>query len=471
MLRHAAWSSLLLCVFWAGAAGLASAAEVRSVAYDARPVLGVSAHVITVNLNDPHIKVSVATASGFPRAHEPFGQLVGRVAPSAAVTGTYFHRGSFYPVGDIVVDGRVRARGRVGTTMAITPYNEATFAPAPRGGYADWAEYETVLGAGPRLLTHGEVAVNARGEGFRDPHVLGRAPRTAVGITAHNKLLLVAVPRAVTLTELAKLMRAMGCVEAMNLDGGSSSAMSFGGKAVISAQRPLVNLLVVHEDVPLLARSVPSVSAQVRSARQEWLGAKAAEHFAAGERLSAHEAHAEAAWHYSAAAQLAGNNASYYATLGTALEAAGDDLAAAKACATAGRILVRKREYRGALAPLVKAAALDPFEMSVYDDLAIAYGHVYAEENRAPVIPEAIRAAAGWSDRSAASPQASGVGMSVQPASPVPVVISAPAADQPDGGESELPYHGSAMAECNELYVHVSGAPDDILRREDAPAA
>lgn len=459
MLRRTAWRSLLLCVIWALGSGIPAADDARSVAYDTRVVLGVPVHTVTVNLNDPHIKVSVATATGFPRARESFGDFVGRVAPTAAVTGTYFSNSSFYPVGDIVVDGRPRIRGRVGTTMGITPYNEVRFAPAPRGRYADWSAYETVLGAGPRLLLDGEVAVDAGREGFRDPHVLGRAPRTAVGVTGHNKLLLVAVLRAVTLTELAKTMRAMGCVQAMNLDGGSSSAMYFDGKAMVWPQRPLVNLLVVHEDVPLLARTVPALSAQVRSDRADWLARKAAEHFSAGERLSARGAHAEAARQYGAAAHLAGSNASYYGAAGTALEAYGDDEAAARACATAGHILVRKREYRRALAPLGRALRLNPFEASAYDDFAIAYGHVYADRMKAPTALDAARAEA---DPRGSDPQAARHAVTVDQMPPV----DAAEAGRPDG-----PKHRPRTAAWNELYVHVMARPDELLRREGAADA
>jgi len=466
MLRRTAWSSLLLCVICSLATGLVWAAEVRSVAYEGRRVLGVAVHVITVNLNDPHIKVSVATAEGFPRAHEPFGPFVSRIAPSAAVTGTYFHSSSFYPVGDIVVDGRARHRGRVGTTMGITPYNEVTFAPLSRDGRAHCAAYETVLGAGPRLLVDGEVRVDARREGFRDPHVLGRAPRMAVGVTEHNKLLLVALRRAVTLTELAKIMRAMGCVQAMNLDGGSSSAMYFDGRALVSPGRPLVNLLVVHENVPLLARTVPPLSSEVRSERQLWLASKAAEHFAAGERLARRGAHTAAVRHYDAAAYLAGNNASYHAALGMGLEAQGKPKAAAKAYGASGHILVRKQQYRRALASLANALALNPLEVSAYDDLAIAYGHVYADEQDAPSASEGMGFVQTWPDGIRQAEQQTTARVSWAAAGRSAAVGGGERAGNLEAGGPQPPRPRVSAAASNELYVHVTTEADELLRRE-----
>ncbi|MGD8239522.1 MAG: hypothetical protein PVH68_13265, partial [Armatimonadota bacterium] len=215
----------------------------------------------------------------------------------------------------------------------------------------------------------------------------------------------------------------------------------------------------VHEDVPLLARTVPALSAQVRSDRADWLARKAAEHFSAGERLSARGAHAEAARQYGAAAHLAGSNASYYGAAGTALEAYGDDEAAARACATAGHILVRKREYRRALAPLGRALRLNPFEASAYDDFAIAYGHVYADRMKAPTALDAARAEA---DPRGSDPQAARHAVTVDQMPPV----DAAEAGRPDG-----PKHRPRTAAWNELYVHVMARPDELLRREGAADA
>jgi hypothetical protein len=86
------------------------------------------------------------------------------------------------------------------------------------------------------------------GEGFGDPAVFARAaPRTAIGITAQNHLLLVTTARGTSLGKLAAAMRSMGCLYAFNLDGGGSAAMWFRGKMIVTpaaaqgtrlAQRP-----------------------------------------------------------------------------------------------------------------------------------------------------------------------------------------------------------------------------------------
>jgi hypothetical protein len=109
------------------------------------------------------------------------------------------------------------------------------------------------LGGNPRLVVDGAVAaqeVDGTGEFF------GRHGRTAVGVTADGRLLLVVVDgrqpgysRGMTLRELAELLQRLGARSAMNLDGGGSSEMVVNG---VTASRPsdghergIANALVV----------------------------------------------------------------------------------------------------------------------------------------------------------------------------------------------------------------------------------
>jgi len=62
-----------------------------------------------------------------------------------------------------------------------------------------------------------------------------RPPRTVIGNTADNKLILFVCDGrqshsdGATMLELAQIMKALGCVNALNLDGGGSSAMVANG--------------------------------------------------------------------------------------------------------------------------------------------------------------------------------------------------------------------------------------------------
>ena len=109
------------------------------------------------------------------------------------------------------------------------------------------AEYALVVGGGPRLLTRGRVSVRSQAEGFRPLEAPGffasfvkaRNPRTLAGVHRDGDLLLATVDgrqpgwsAGVTLAEAARLMRALGARDALNLDGGGSTAMTVRGELV-----------------------------------------------------------------------------------------------------------------------------------------------------------------------------------------------------------------------------------------------
>jgi hypothetical protein len=115
------------------------------------------------------------------------------------------------------------------------------------GRQLELAQQTLVVGAGPRLLRGGRVAVAARAEGFAPPQapafygtfVAARQPRTLAGVRADGKLLLVTVDgrrpgwsTGMTLPEAARLMRSLGAREAVNLDGGGSTTMAVRGEIV-----------------------------------------------------------------------------------------------------------------------------------------------------------------------------------------------------------------------------------------------
>ncbi|MFB8037110.1 phosphodiester glycosidase family protein [Streptomyces sp. NPDC056004] len=94
----------------------------------------------------------------------------------------------------------------------------------------------SVLGAGPALLRGGETWINGAANGFTGDTSTERQPRTVVGIEADGTLLLAVFDgrgpdsAGVTLREAAELMRDLGAVDALNLDGGGSSTMVVNGR-------------------------------------------------------------------------------------------------------------------------------------------------------------------------------------------------------------------------------------------------
>ena len=97
----------------------------------------------------------------------------------------------------------------------------------------NWENIDHIISGGPYLLKNGEKYIDAESQKLNG--VLGRNPRTAVGYTKDNVLIMVTVDgrkegtSGVTLNELANIMKELGCYEAINLDGGSSTVMFVDG--------------------------------------------------------------------------------------------------------------------------------------------------------------------------------------------------------------------------------------------------
>lgn len=212
-----------------------------------RKVGGVPVRYVVADLNNPYVRVSVVTARRLGSV-KSIWDLLARARPTAAVTGTYFSTTSKLPIGDIVIEGERVHFGGVGTALCITYDNQVRFIRQGLHRQRDWSDYRMVLGAGPRLLQNGKVMLYPSGEGFRDKRVYARGKRVAVGVTAHNKLLMAVVERPVSLRQLAMIMRTLGATNAIALDGGGSSCLYYRKKVKVLPKRKLTNLLVVYED-------------------------------------------------------------------------------------------------------------------------------------------------------------------------------------------------------------------------------
>jgi hypothetical protein len=232
----------------------------RSVVHRNQRVRGRMVHLVQADLNQPRVRVAVATAAGGIGAREAWAQIIDRVRPTAAITGTYFDVPSAIPIGTIVSRGQMVHHGIIGASLAIRPDNQVVFASHRPGAQPRWPGFETVLQAGPRLVVNGRVQLAPPAEGFRDPAVYARRPRAAVGLTRHRKLLLVTVARGVLLREIAAIMRELGAVEALCMDGGSSAGLYYQGKSHLVPNRKLTNLLVVYESTEQYRRFAPRLA-------------------------------------------------------------------------------------------------------------------------------------------------------------------------------------------------------------------
>jgi len=165
----------------------------------------------------------------------PQGRVLALGAPAGAL-----------PPGDSAVQAIgadaawLQAHARPGARLLITEQLHK------RNGAQFQVDRQTdIVSAAPVLLRDGRSAIDAVTEGVLDPRDLNnygfsadRHARTIAGIDRRGRLLLVTadgipgVSEGLTLSEEAELMRSLGAVDAMNLDGGGSTSFVVDGTTI-----------------------------------------------------------------------------------------------------------------------------------------------------------------------------------------------------------------------------------------------
>jgi len=132
---------------------------------------------------------------------------------------------------------QIRPHARPGATVSVET-RLVPLLPDPEG---EWDRAEDIVSAGPLLLWQGQRIEEPEKESISNVFCLARHPRTAAGIRADGTLLLVTVDGrqpetsvGMSIPELTDLMLELGCVSAMNLDGGGSTTMVIDGRVVNS---------------------------------------------------------------------------------------------------------------------------------------------------------------------------------------------------------------------------------------------
>lgn len=124
--------------------------------------------------------------------------------------------------------------------------------------FSEW-KMETAIGGGPVLVQNSKVKItNNEERKFAGKAINDKHPRTAMGYTSDGQLIILAVEgrttasKGVDLLQLADMMLDLGCVEAINLDGGGSSCLLVNGRETItpsdkSGQRPVPAVFMIRE--------------------------------------------------------------------------------------------------------------------------------------------------------------------------------------------------------------------------------
>jgi exopolysaccharide biosynthesis protein len=221
---------------------------------------GIPFYQTIVDLTDPKTMITMGLAKNASFANtiqktsgdEEFSKLVARYKAAVVANGTFFAKNPQKTVmGNMVAGGKFVKYSpweNFGTTLGLGVGNKPEMVTARVEGKPEWDKHWFSLTCGPRLLRQGEIWLNPSIEGFKDPRVLGSAARTAIGFSQDGtKLILANFDINLTLQQEAEAMKAIGCYEAMNLDGGASRALANKNNILVPAGRPLTNVIVIYD--------------------------------------------------------------------------------------------------------------------------------------------------------------------------------------------------------------------------------
>jgi len=119
-----------------------------------------------------------------------------------------------------------------------------------------WWKMRTAVGGGPTLLHNGTIWITSKEEQIPLTENELR-PATAMGYTSDDRLIILVIQgrfpgtaEGAALLEEAKILKDLGCYEALNLDGGGSSCMIVNGKETIvpsdnQGQRPVAAVFMI----------------------------------------------------------------------------------------------------------------------------------------------------------------------------------------------------------------------------------
>jgi hypothetical protein len=205
---------------------------------------GSQAHLIVVNTKAGKWRIRPAISE----ATAPTSTLAQKESASAAVNGGYFNLTDGVSAGYVVRDGKQVADPTINKAL-IENRSEIRF--LDRGGKTEIsiANHKDAIPAGTRLVDSLQAGprllpqVTAREEAFLRTEPDGKetdsigvkreAARTAFGITNDGYAMMITVASSgqdaesngVTLSQLADVLKGLGCTQAINLDGGASTTM------------------------------------------------------------------------------------------------------------------------------------------------------------------------------------------------------------------------------------------------------
>jgi uncharacterized protein YigE (DUF2233 family) len=218
-----------------------------------RTIRKVSLYAVKVNLEyaDVFIQTPEDFHSPYNFSHESFQGLIRKSRPEAAINGIFYDTQNFSPIGDIYLYGqKVHAGWDIGTAFIITLDKKAMIKDVRWYKSDNWLNTRLVIVCGPRLVEDGQIVSNiierARATGFRDNKIFAKTRRSALGIIDESHIIFVTTINKADVWTMAKIMRDLGCINAISLDGGSSSGIYYQGDLLVKPRREMTNIIVIN---------------------------------------------------------------------------------------------------------------------------------------------------------------------------------------------------------------------------------
>ncbi len=200
-----------------------------------------SVSYLEVDLNNPNVSVEIPyVATG----RQKTSSMIPAQFPEAVggINGGYFntepaggHRTYLRIDNTVIPPGSdLFASWGYEGALALDSAGKASIESKPSGGWKNDTIHPNILACGPLLIIENVIpssALTAIGS-----HCTSRHPRTAAGITADNRLILITVDgrtemaAGMSCEELAQTMDQLGCVDALNYDGGGSTTLWGAGE-------------------------------------------------------------------------------------------------------------------------------------------------------------------------------------------------------------------------------------------------
>lgn len=216
-------------------------------------------NIIELDLTNKHLQVDIA---GLSKGLIKTSELTKREQGIASINGSFFdmkNGGSttyFRKDGEVINLSTMNPSGKISeranAALTIDEKNKLVSIVAAEAGNLKWEEQLTapdVMVCGP-LLIMDNALVNLQDNAFNK----NRHPRSAVALTADNKLLLITVDgrnkqaEGMNLDELAYFLKIIGSESALNLDGGGSTTLFLDTKKKSGVVNyPSDNKLFDHE--------------------------------------------------------------------------------------------------------------------------------------------------------------------------------------------------------------------------------